>query len=355
MATRVFTGFRLLKDNGDVCTDGAIAFYEAGTTTPFSVYSDRALSASLGASVSLGSLGVAPDIWVADTTSVKAVITGTGVTQNTIDYLTVASSVATGATGADVVLGNGILNGAFDGWVAGSSFSNISGSGNGVITADGWYFCQPTAASNEVSRQTALGSQGRYGLRFGRPAASTSTNELRVWQMLATGEAYRFRNQTICVSARITAGANFSGTGLKVRLSTGTAEDEDGDNISASTLTGHANPIDVTQTITTSTVRYEFSATLASGLKEIGLQFSYTGVGTAGANDWVQIEEVQHEISSAATTFKYLPDPLDFIRANMSATARTLLDDASPSAMRTTLGVATAGGDLYLHATCGGL
>lgn len=343
MATRVFTGFRLLQDSGAVCTDGAIAFYEAGTTTPFTVYSDRALTASLGVSVSLGSLGIAPDIWVADTSSVKAVITGTGVTQDTIDYLTVAASTATGATGADVALGNGLVNGAFETWTAGTSFSNISGDGDGDVIADGWYFTQPTAASNAVSRQTALGGQARYALRMGRPAASVVLNELRLWQMLPTAEAYRYRGQEITVSARITAGANFSASGLKVRLATGTAEAEDGDNIAASTLTGHASPIDVTQTITTSTTRYEFTATLSSSLKEVGLQFSYIPVGTAGAADYVQIEDVQIEIGSAASTFKLVSEPLDFVRNSGRTGSGSLVFATSPTLVTPILGTPTSG------------
>lgn len=325
MATRVFAGYRLFKDSGAVCTDGTITFYLAGTSTLQAVYSDKELTSSLGSSVSCGSLGIPSDIWVADDISIKAVIAGTGVTTDTIDYLTVADATISAETTSTLPLGNAVVNGAFSSWTAGSSFSNISGSGTGVVVADAWYFTQPSAASNAVSRQTASSAQTRYALRFGRPNSSSSTNELRVWQMLPTDEAYRLRGQEVTLSFTAKAGALFSGTGLAVRLATGTAEAESGDLIDAGTFTGHSSAIDQTQAITTTATRYEFTATLGASIKEIGIQFSYTGVGTAGATDHVDIEDVQVEIAADATSFKFNPEPLDFLRASMTAGGRLVL------------------------------
>lgn len=324
---RVFDGFRLFQDNGDVCTDGTIEWDLAGSTTPLTVYSDRELTTSLGATVSLSSTGWAPDIWVSDQVSTKATILGTGVTTRVIDYLTVAASSATDSGASASEFKNFLSNGAFALWSAGTSFSNISGSGTGVETADGWYFVQPVAASNAVSRQTATTVGARYGMRFGRPAASTSTNQLRLWKTILTDEAYRLSGQTVTVSFTAFAGANFSAasSALSVILATGTTEDQSGDLIASSGWGGQQNEVNQSQIITTTATRYQFTASVDAGTKEVGVQFAYTGVGTAGANDWVQIEDVQVEIDSAATDFHQAPTPLDFVRDNLTAGGQLFL------------------------------
>jgi hypothetical protein len=91
---RVLTGYRVLKDDGSVATDATATFYLAGTSTLQEVFSNYGLSASLGSAVSASVTGVFPDIFVSDAISVKVIISATGYTADTIDYLTVATSGA---------------------------------------------------------------------------------------------------------------------------------------------------------------------------------------------------------------------------------------------------------------------
>ena len=340
---------RIWKDNGDPAADGTLAFRLADTSTEVTVYSDRSLSVSLGSSVNISSDGYLSSnvtVYGADDVGYDAVVTATGVNggaPKTIPDVAIAdSSVA--ADSYRTGFKNVVNNGDFAVWSDQTSYSNISGDDDGDETADGWFFAQPSAASNAVSRQTGEATASRYGLRFGRPAASTSTNKLRVWKMLTTEEVYRLRGQTVVFSVYLRSGANFSAASLNCKLATGTSEGEDGDLIESGGLAGFAQPINQNQAITTSITRYSFSATLGATIKEIGLQFSYTGVGTAGANDWVQIEQVQVEIATTVSEFEAIPETLEFLIQKLSSVARTLVKQTTQALMRTTgLGITTAG------------
>jgi hypothetical protein len=351
MAKRLLPAdFRVTQDDGTPATDAVLEFLLGGTLTPATVYSDPDLSASLSDTVNCDATGYPASggddvsIWGADTVTYDVKITATGYNggfPKTIENIALADTTVSGATDTELDFKNALANGAFGSWSNGTSFSDISGDGDGDPVADGWFFTQPAAASNEISQQagSAVGAapaRARYGLRFGRPAASTSTNELRLWSMLATDECYRLRGQTVTVSFTAKAGANFSASGVSIRLATGTTEAEDGDLIDSGGFGGHANPIDEAQAVTTSAERFEFTVTLGSTIKEAGLQFSYIPTGTAGANDWVQIEDVQIEIADAASSFQHIPEPVDFMRANLSALGRNFLSfaEAAPGADR---------------------
>jgi len=323
---RVLEDFYAKKDDGTACTDAVVSAYLAGTTTPTTMYSDKDGTSSLGSSEAFLTTGYPPDLWMSDQESVKLVITGTGMTTLTRDYYALADSSATDSGESASEFKNFLSNPGFAAWTAGTSFSNISGSGTGVETADGWYFSQSTAASNAVSRQTATKTGARYGMRFGRPAASSSTNQLRLWKTILTDDAYRLAGQTVTISFSVQAGANFSAASslLSVILATGTSEGQSGDLIASSGWGGHVNAVNQNQIISTTQTRYQFTATLNTGIKEVGVQLAYTPSGTAGANDWVQIEDVQVEIASAATDMHAAPEPVDFVRGKLSTGGRLL-------------------------------
>ena len=337
---------------------GTVTIRAADTTDTVTAYTDRGLTAEQSV-FTIGSDGWIenrPTIYGQDDVGYDAYVEATGQAARTIPDLAIADSSASDATEAATAFKNLLRNSGFTNWAAGSSFSNISGDNDGDVVADAWYFAQPSAASNAVSRQTALRTGARYGLRFGRPAASASTNKLRLWQMLATEEAIRCRGQRITLSFNAHRGADFSGTTVEIKIATGTSEGEDGDLIESGGMGGHAAVLTQAQALGTSTARFEFQADIGASVGEIGIQFAFTGAGSAGANDWVQIEDVQIEIADTATAYEAPPEAVEYLRAGLttggraflssnttpSAFALTIFDDVDGPAVRTTIGAAAS-------------
>ena len=59
-------------------------------------------------------------------------------------------------------------------------------------------------------------------------------------------------------------------------------------------------------TLTTSVQTFTHTWTIPSDKTQVSVLFDYNPVGTAGANDWFEIAEVQLEVGSVATPFEYL-------------------------------------------------
>ena len=89
MAQNVFRTVQRLLDSSGVLEPGAtIEFYDAGTTTPRTVYSDRALATSAGTSVTADAAGAIAERWVADSVNLKLVYKDAdGATVYTRDYV----------------------------------------------------------------------------------------------------------------------------------------------------------------------------------------------------------------------------------------------------------------------------
>lgn len=78
---------RLMSDAGLIEPGATVEFYDAGTTTPRTVYSDRALSTTAGSSVTADANGVCPERWVADSIDLKLIYKdASGATKYTRDY-----------------------------------------------------------------------------------------------------------------------------------------------------------------------------------------------------------------------------------------------------------------------------
>lgn len=197
-------------------------------------------------------------------------------------------------------LRNKIINGNFDVWQRGTSFIS---SGVFPYTADRWAFYRNgLAAGATASRQT--GVRWKYCLRVQRDSGNTDVNGIVVGQIIEGVNCYPLAGKTVVLRVRMRAGANFSGANATISLTTGTVEDQ-GNITNPGGWTGSTTAISSSVVPTTSFADYTATATLSSSTKEIRVAISYTPVGTAGAADYLEFEEVQLEIGSIATPFEH--------------------------------------------------
>lgn len=186
---------------------------------------------------------------------------------------------------------NGLVNSHFDIWQGGTSFA-ITSLATSKYCADQWYV-RTNGTSNVAVTQVAGPTGQRYAMRVQRVAANANTTVIEVMQPLETPESYRFAGQTCQLKLNLKAGANFSATSslVTVKVTYGTGTDQ---AAPASGWTGTTDALSTTQAITTTATDYTFdSISIPSSATQVQVYVSYTPVGTASTNDWVEIAGAQ--------------------------------------------------------------
>lgn len=212
----------------------------------------------------------------------------------------------TGQTTGNAFRRNLLINGGFDVWQAGAGGSaSVAGTAARVRTADCWWAVRATSATGyTVSQQT--GTVNRYALKWQRDNANASTAVMYLAQSLETANVVRLKRgtpPTCYLSFYAKSGANYSGGNLTVDVVRGTGTDQ---NV-LDTYTGATTLATLAQAITSTLTRYSVAVPIDTSTNELGVRFSWTPSGVAGADDSVTLENVQLEVASAATDFEYLP------------------------------------------------
>jgi hypothetical protein len=196
---------------------------------------------------------------------------------------------------------NGVINASMQVWQRGTSISGQQG-----YTADRWYKLRGSDSTGQtVSRQVTGDTTNlpniQYCARVQRAASNTSVDALYFYQPFETINSIPFAGKTATLSFYARAGANYSSAAnaLTVNLNTGTGTDQN----TVFAYTGSASPINQTATLTTTWQRFTYSGTIAATATEMGVQFIYTPVGTAGANDYYEITGVMVEVGNQASPF----------------------------------------------------
>ena len=189
---------------------------------------------------------------------------------------------------------NLLLNGTFEHWQRGTSFSVTTVAA--TFTADRWSVLQQTAATLTVTRQDSSRTDGRFALRVQRNAGSTGVGNISLAQPIEMAACKRARGRKVTLSFKLRVGANFSAVGgnLGVRL----RGQEGGTELGSDTIhvgTGWLSNLapDSTVTPTTTLLQYSTTATVTTTVNQLGVVFFYVPTGTAGANDWFEVEDVQ--------------------------------------------------------------
>ena len=191
---------------------------------------------------------------------------------------------------------NAVINGGFDIWQRGTSFTSL---GN-VYTADRWNV-YATGAGFTASRQTSWLDGFNYAMRIQRNSGSTVTNSTYLSMAFESADLIRFAGKTVTYSFYARKGADYSPTSSNFGVTLAISQSTDGGLYSAGT--NELSKIDTNVVLTTAGARYSFTFDVPSGYKSARIQMYMTGVGTAGANDWMEITGVQWEVGSVATPF----------------------------------------------------
>jgi hypothetical protein len=220
------------------------------------------------------------------------------------DTLVADSSTSTGLRyTAGTVQDNPVLNSAFQVWQRGTSIS-VAASTN-TYTSDRWML-SPTTSDYTVARQNTSDTTNlpfiQYCNRVQRNAGQTGTTANYFAQSLETINSIPYSGKTVTLSFYARSGANFSGGSnlLGAFLVSGTGTDQ---NI-ITAYTGSATVATSNVTLTTTWQRFTISGTVATSATELAMYFSYTPVGTAGANDYYEVTGVQIDVGSVALPFR---------------------------------------------------
>lgn len=209
------------------------------------------------------------------------------------------SSTSTGLAYSGTVLGNPVLNSAFQIWQRGTSFAGSTT----AYTADRWQGYRGVAGSTfsrQVTGDTTNLPNIQYCMRVARDSGNTATNDLYLTQAFESVNSIPFAGRTVTFSFYARKGANLTNNPVAT-LYTGTGTDQ---NVLVG-YTGVKTVIGQTiGTLTSTWQRYSYTATLDSNITEMQILFSYSPTGTAGAADYFEVTGVQIDLGSTALPFR---------------------------------------------------
>ena len=203
-----------------------------------------------------------------------------------------------GAVSPYVAGKNKIINGDFGVWQRGTSVAIAAGTR--VYAPDRWWFYQSTGTAT-VSQQSPGITGVRYSARYQRNAGQTATAAMYMQQSIETSMAIPCAGKTMTISFYAKCGANYSSgsNSLSIQIAQGTGTDESG----FGGYTGNSFALSTSVTLTTSFQFFTVTFSLSSAATEFQPLFIYYPTGTAGANDWFEIANIQIEAGSVATAF----------------------------------------------------
>jgi len=200
---------------------------------------------------------------------------------------------------------NPILNSAFNVWQRGTSIAVPAATA--AYAADRFQVYNAGASEAlTISRQATSDTTNlpfiQYCTRFQRNSGQTGTTLTQYGQTLESVNSIPFAGKAVTFSFYARKGADFSAASstLNAKVTTGTGTDQ---NVFTG-FTGGTSPINSTATLTTTWQRFTFTGTIAATATQLGLEVSYTPVGTAGTNDYYEVTGFQLDISSVALPYR---------------------------------------------------
>jgi len=184
---------------------------------------------------------------------------------------------------------NVLINGDFTFSQRAAGFANSGGSL--VRGIDRWNFWVGNPMASTMTRETPL-QLGGFAMRIQRTAGVTGVTNTQITQHVDLGAVRALAGKQVTLSFYIRKGANFSPTFFRAQICTGTAASEV--NLVTGGFTGRLDQeLNLIPLITTTQQRLSFTVTIPTNAQQLAVNFyTDTPVGTAGANDWYELEKV---------------------------------------------------------------
>ena len=196
---------------------------------------------------------------------------------------------------------NLLINGDMNIWQRGTSVAiNTLG-----YTADRWYHQSYNGAvisQQPTSDSTRLPST-RYCARVQRNSGVSTANFMYFTQSMETSQSIKLAGQTATLSFWARAGSGMTSTTFTATIFYGTGIDQ---NLIAG-YTGQATAFTQNVTLTTTWQKFVLTGNVPTTATEVAFVCGYTPVGTAGANDYFEITNVQLEANVQPTPFEQRP------------------------------------------------
>lgn len=190
---------------------------------------------------------------------------------------------------------NLIINGGFDIWQRGTSFST-----NVAYTADRWWLVNDSVGTATVTRQD-ISSQGlgsQYCLRAER---SSGTNRWTIGTQLETSTVKSVLGKTINLSFYIRKGTALT-SNVVTTLATSATEEKFGTQIETANLT-----ISNSGMSTTSFTKYSTSLNVGAASTALGIKIEFEANQAGASNAYFEIAQVQLEEGPVASVFERRP------------------------------------------------
>jgi hypothetical protein len=256
-------------------------------------------------------------------------------------------------------------------WQRGTSITGIT---NAVTYGPDRWFGIGGASSSLGLIQTAADNAivgFSQHLKMQRASSNSNTAALNLGQVLETADCVRCQGQIVTLSFWAKAGANYSGGNLTVALNhSTTAGNDTAAHLAAASTNWQSTPtvINKTQALTTNWTRYQFTGTVPATATQLGVLYTWTPSGTAGADDSVYFDGIQLEIGNGATPFEHRDIELElalcqryFFQVNepaahvvigwgmVNATNNQTIALSMPTQMRTAPTVTVSAGSLKIN------
>lgn len=294
------------------------SFFSSGNTSSITPNSFEALQNSVSSAVdtAVASAQIVSDALalvgtkattIALTNEITRATTAEGLKAPLVSPVFTGSPVVPALNGGQLAgMRNRVINGNFDIWQRSTSVTSVTPFYS-YYGPDRWQcFRSGGVAGATFSRTNNFDSNATYYLKAQRDSANTSTNPIQVTTSFETLENYKLLGKQITLSFKLLKGADLTGV-VMAQVVCGVGTDgnlSNGFTSQSVVCTANISP-------TTGLTQYSVTGTVPSSATQIGITFTYTPTGTAGANDWFGVTGVQLELGSVATPFEQRPIGLE--------------------------------------------